>query len=108
VDAYTAIGQSHLKYLGLNKKKLRADLYQGLQDAIAAGDNSAAAIGQRIILPSFFTVGARRMVQNYQDAMAICRWADCPNAFVTFTYNPQWLEIKRALPLGQQPQDQPN
>jgi hypothetical protein len=49
VDAYAAIEQSHLKYLRLNKKKLRTDLYQGLQDAIAAGDNSAAAIGQSII-----------------------------------------------------------
>jgi len=48
------------------------------------------------------------MVQNYQDAMAICRWDDCPNAFVTFTCNPQWLEIKRTLLLGQQPQDQPD
>jgi hypothetical protein len=77
VDAYAAIEQSRLKYLRLNKKKLRADLYQGLQDAIAVGDNSAAAIGQRIILPSSFTVGPRHMVQNYQNAMAICRWADC-------------------------------
>jgi len=48
------------------------------------------------------------MVQNYQDAMAICRWAGCLNAFVTFTCNPQWLEIKRALPLGHQPQDRPD
>jgi len=48
------------------------------------------------------------MVQNYQDAMAICIWADCSNAFVTFTCNPQWLEIKRALLLGQQPQDRPD
>jgi len=84
----------------LNKKKLRADLYQGLQDAIATSDNSAAAIGQRIILPSSFTVGPRHMVQNYQDAMAICRWVSCPDAFVIFTCNPQWFEIKRALPLG--------
>jgi len=45
------------------------------------------------------------MVQNYQDAMAICRWACCPDAFVTFTCNPQWLEIKRVLLFGQQPQD---
>jgi hypothetical protein len=97
-----------LKYLRLNKKKLHMDLYQGLQDAIATGDNSAAAIGQRIILPSSFTVGPRHMVQNYQDAMAICRWAGCPDAFVTFTCNPQWLEIKRVLPLGQQPQDRPD
>jgi hypothetical protein len=73
VDAYAAIKQNHLKYLHLNKKKLRADLYQGLQDAIAAGDTSAVAIGQRIILPSSFTVGPRHIVQNYQDAMAIYR-----------------------------------
>ncbi len=100
VDAYAAIEQTHLKYLRLNKKKLRTDLYQGLQDAIVAGDTSAAAIGQKIILPSSFIVGPRHMVQNYQDAMVICRWAGCPDAFVTFTCNPQWLEIKRALLLG--------
>jgi hypothetical protein len=108
VDAYAAIEQNRLKYLRLNKKKLRADLYQGLQDAIVAGDSSAAAIGQRIILPSSFTVGPRHMVQNYQDAMAICRWAGCPDAFVTFTCNLQWLEIKRALLFGQQSQDRPD
>jgi hypothetical protein len=48
------------------------------------------------------------MVQNYQDAMEICKWVDCPDAFVTFTCNPQWFEIKKALPLGQQPQDPPD
>jgi hypothetical protein len=62
VDAYAAIKQNRLKYLRLNKKKLHADLYQGLKDAIAAGDNNATAIGQRIILPSSFTVGPRHMV----------------------------------------------
>ncbi len=48
------------------------------------------------------------MVQNYQDAMAICRWAHCLDAFVTFTCNPQWPEIKRTLLPVQQPQDRPN
>jgi len=62
VDAYVAIEQNRLKYLRLNKKKLRADLYQGLQDAIATGDNSVIAIGQRIILSSSFTKGPRHMV----------------------------------------------
>jgi hypothetical protein len=62
VDAYVGIEQNRLKYLRLNKKKLRADLYQGLQDAIAAGDTSVAAIRQRIILPSSFIVGPRHMV----------------------------------------------
>jgi len=97
VDAYVAIEQNRLKYLRLNKKKLRVDIYQGLQDAIVAGDTNVVAIGQRIILPSSFIVGPRHMVQNYQDAMAICRWAGCLDAFVTFTCNPQWLEIRRAL-----------
>jgi hypothetical protein len=105
VDAYAAIEQNRLKYLCLNKKKLRADLYQGLQNAIVAGDNNATPIRHKIILPFSFIVGPRHMVQNYQDAMAICRWAGCPDAFVTFTCNPQWLEIKRALLLGQQRQD---
>jgi hypothetical protein len=61
VDAYAAIKQSRLKYLRLNQKKLRVDLYQGLQDAIVAGDNSVVAIRQRIILSSF-TIGPRHMV----------------------------------------------
>jgi hypothetical protein len=106
MDAYAAIEQNHLKYLCLNKKKLCTNLYQGLQDAIVAGDNNVVTIGQRIILIASFTVGPRHMVQNYQDAMAICRWADCSDAFVTFTCNPQWLEINSALLLGQQPQGQ--
>ncbi len=71
MDAYVAIEQNHLRYLHLNQKKLHADLYQGLQDTIVAGDNSAIAIGQRIILPSSFTGGPHHMVQNYQDAMAL-------------------------------------
>ncbi len=108
MDVYAAIEQSRLKYLRLNKKKLRADLYQGLQDAIAVGDNNIVAIEQRIILPSSFTIGPRHMVHNYQEAMVICRWVGCLDAFVTFTCNPQWLEIKRALLLGQQPQDRPD
>jgi hypothetical protein len=88
VDAYAAIEQNRLKYLLLNYKKFLADLYQGLQDAITTNDNSIVAIGQKIILPSSFTGGPHHMVQNYQDAMAIYRWARCPNAFVTFTCNP--------------------
>ncbi len=40
--------------------------------------------------------------------LAICKWARCSDAFVTFTCNPQWPEIKRALLLDQQPQDRPD
>jgi hypothetical protein len=62
VDAYAAIEQSRLNYLRRNKKKLRADLYQGLQDALEAGDTDTTTLGKRIVLPSSFTSGPRFMV----------------------------------------------
>jgi hypothetical protein len=103
VDAYAAIKQNRLKLFCLNQKKFRADLYQGLQDAITIGDNIVVAIGQRIILPFFFIGGPYHMVQNYQDTMVICKWACYLDAFNTFTCNPQWPKIKRTLLPGQQP-----
>jgi len=45
VDAYGVVEQNRLRYLHLKKTMFHADLYQGLQDAIATGDNSATAIG---------------------------------------------------------------
>jgi hypothetical protein len=62
VDAYATIEKNHLMYLCLNQKKIHVDLYQGLQDTIATSDNSVVAIGQRIILPSSFTIGPHHMV----------------------------------------------
>lgn len=35
------------------------------------------------------------MLQNYQDAMTICRWAGYPDFFITFTCNPAWPEVRR-------------
>ena len=37
------------------------------------------------------------MVENYQDAMAICRWAGYPDLFLTFTCYPKWPEINHSL-----------
>jgi hypothetical protein len=34
LDAYTVVEQNCLRYLCLNKKKLRVDLYQGLHDTM--------------------------------------------------------------------------
>ncbi|KAH7520860.1 hypothetical protein FEM48_Zijuj08G0190600 [Ziziphus jujuba var. spinosa] len=35
------------------------------------------------------------MIQNYQDAMAICKWVGYPELFITLTCNPKWLEVVR-------------
>ncbi|XP_019189692.1 PREDICTED: uncharacterized protein LOC109184103 [Ipomoea nil] len=64
---------------------------------------------EKIILPSSFTGGARYMVQNYQDAMTICRWIGYPSLFITFTCNPKWPEIERFLqPRKLKPEDRPD
>ncbi|XP_054782009.1 uncharacterized protein LOC129289243 [Prosopis cineraria] len=97
VDAYTMIESYRLRYIRMNQKKLRAEVYNGLADAVFRGDTQASFVGKRVILPSSFTGGARYTMQNYQDAMAICRWAGFPDLFITFTANPKWPEMTRFL-----------
>jgi len=79
-------------------------------DAILSGDTNSTTIGKHVILPSSFTSGPRYMAQNYQNAMAICRWARCLDLFITFTCNPKWLEISLFLDSipGQKAEDRPN
>ena len=110
VDAYASVEEDRLDYIRKNQNNLRSEIYQGIQDAITKGDTDANAIGKRIILPSSHTGSPRYMIQNYQDAMAICRQYRNPNLFITFMCNPKWLEIIRALALinGQQSEDRPD
>ncbi|XP_020082082.1 uncharacterized protein LOC109705725 [Ananas comosus] len=74
------------------------------------GDVDGNVIGKKIILPSSFTAGPRYMIQNYQDAIAICRHCGHPDLFITFTCNTQWLEIQNALLFipGQRPENRPD
>ncbi|XP_071709132.1 uncharacterized protein [Rutidosis leptorrhynchoides] len=94
VDAYTAVEEQRLKYLRNHQNELCTDLYNNVCDAVTRGDTKAASIGKRIILPSLHTGSPRYMLQNYQDAMALCREFDNPNLFITFTSNPKWPEIE--------------
>lgn len=73
VDAYVAVEEDRLQYIRTNQKKLRYELYQGLKDTVIVGDTNATAIGRQFILPSSCTRGLRYMIQNYQDAMVICK-----------------------------------
>lgn len=97
VDAYTAIEQERMNFYLYNQKKLRADLYNNVCDAIVQGDADSKKLGQKIILPSSFTGGPRYMVENYRDAMAICRWYGNPDLFITITANPKWEEVNEHI-----------
>ncbi|XP_019158563.1 PREDICTED: uncharacterized protein LOC109155333 [Ipomoea nil] len=97
VDAYTMVESGRLVYIRSHQKSLRCESYKCLTDALTRGEVDPTAQGKRIILPSSFTGGARYMMQNYQDAMAICRWIGYPILFITFTCNPKWPEIEKFL-----------
>ena len=93
VDVYTCIEEIRLMWVKQNQDKLRIELYKGLKDAVMRGDTTPTSSGKRFTLPSTFTGSSRYMIENYQDAMAICRWAGYPDLFITFTCNTKWPEI---------------
>jgi hypothetical protein len=97
VDAWASTEQSALNWVRHNQKELRADVYQGLRDAAANGDNNLENVGEKIILPSTHIGSPRNMQQLFQDSMAICRFFRKPDIFLTMTANPAWPEITEQL-----------
>ena len=108
VDVYAKIEQQCLNYIRTNQKKIRVDLYCGLADAVAAGDEDSRELGREIVLPSSYTGSPRQMFKLYQDAMSIVRKYGKPDYFITFTCNPQWEEIMSALILDQKASERPD
>jgi len=108
VDTFAICDQTALKWIKSNQSSLRADVYNGVVDAINEGDYRLEDIGQKCILPSSYCGGPRFMAMLYQDAMAIVRKLGKPSLFITFTANPQWIEIQRELLPGQCPNDRPD
>jgi len=98
-----------LKWYRDHQKEIRADMYKGLTEAVRRGETSPAISGKRIVLPSRFVGGARYMIQNYQDAMAICSWVGYPYLFITFTCNHKWSELLSFLTKHNlKPEDRPD
>ena len=84
-------------------------MYKGATDALDKNqDCRADSIGKKFILPSSFTGSQRYMNQLYQDAMSIIRKYGKSDLFITFTCNPEWIEIKRELKPFQKPNDRPD
>ncbi|GJY85468.1 DNA helicase PIF1, ATP-dependent [Tanacetum coccineum] len=97
VEAFTTIEEQRLSWTRNNQDTLRVDLYHNVVDAITRGDTNAASLGKRIVSPISFTGDPRYIMQNYQDAMALCRAYGNPDMFITFTSNPKWPEINEML-----------
>ncbi|GKC63748.1 ATP-dependent DNA helicase PIF1-like protein [Tanacetum coccineum] len=109
VDAFTDVEEQRLKWTRNNQYTLRVDLYHNLCDAVRRGDMSTVGLGKRIVFPRSFIGNPRYMMQNYQDAMALCRAYGNLDLFITFTFNPKWAEISEMLAHvpGQKSHDRP-
>ncbi|XP_074303613.1 uncharacterized protein LOC141638064 [Silene latifolia] len=109
-DSFTCVEETRLDYVRHNQKAIRKYSLRGLIDAVTAGQDTPASLGQRIILPPSFPNCYRNLFQHYQDGLAICRWAGPPDLFITFTCNPRWVEITEFLKAtpGQRPEDRPD
>jgi len=109
VDGFSMIESWRLKWYRDHQKEVRADMYKGLYEAVLRGETNPGTVGKRIVLPSRFVGGARYMIQNYQDAMAICAWVGYPDLFITFTCNHKWPEMVAYLKKHNlKPEDRPD
>lgn len=110
VDACVKVESREMRWMRNNQGQIRADTYNNLQDAAAdGGDVNAAALGQRIILPSTYQGSPRYMQQLYMDAMSIVtQHGGRSDLFITMTCNPNWKEVKDALLPGQYAKDRPD
>jgi hypothetical protein len=60
-EVWAIAEQNRLKYIKTNQKKLRVELYKGLEDAATRDDIDLDQLGKRFILPSSFTGSTRNM-----------------------------------------------
>nr|XP_036228731.1 uncharacterized protein LOC118682893 [Bactrocera oleae] len=106
VDMYIKVESERLRYISLNQKKLRAENYIHLQDAINANDNIRPNdIGKMVILPSTFVNSPRYLHEYTQDAFTYVRTYGRHDLFVTFTCNPSWQNVTQELMPGQKATD---
>ncbi|CAH0663696.1 unnamed protein product [Spodoptera exigua] len=72
VDMYAKIETERLVFIRSNQRKLRAENYVHLRDAMHH-DANAQDVGRMVILPSTFTGGPRYMHERTQDAFCYVR-----------------------------------
>lgn len=91
VDTCAACNQNKCDWIRSHQKNLRADLYNGLADALIQADTEPLNLAnlEKRILPSSFVSGNCWMMQLYQDSIAIVRFFGWLTLFLTFTANPK-------------------
>lgn len=99
VDAFSCIEQARLWWFRSHQTTLRNELYNHICDYLQKGDGDASNVGKSTILPAGFVGSKRYMQQNFQDALAVCRYVGHPDIFLTMTSNPAWDEVNEMMKL---------
>lgn len=81
-----------LCYVRNNQVKLRFGEVCNIESVVGRGNIEPSSTCKRFML-SLFTEGPRYMIQNFQDAMTICKHYSYPDLFIMITCNPNWPEI---------------
>ncbi|XP_020266488.1 uncharacterized protein LOC109841977 [Asparagus officinalis] len=105
---YIKLETTRLDYFRKKQAEIRAELFQGIVDSVAAGEVKAYQVGKRIVLPSLFIGGPRDMRRRYLDVMSLVQRFGKPDFFITMTCNPEWEEITEELHPGQTHNDRPD
>ncbi|XP_076945800.1 uncharacterized protein LOC143617009 [Bidens hawaiensis] len=87
------VESQRLHFIRGKQSELRSDTYESLRNLRMAGNSDASTSGERVILRSSFSGRSRYMMQNYLDAMCLCRWYGYPDFFLTITCNPDRPDI---------------
>ena len=89
VDMYVKIETDRLNFVRYHQKELRAETYSNFADALLTDNADPRDVGQKVVLPSYFSGGPRYMHQRTQDAMSYVRKFGKPSLLITMTCNPQ-------------------
>jgi len=89
VDAWAVCDQNKLNWICTHQANIRANLYNGMADALEASNVDLGCIVKKMVLPSSYVGGDRFMQQLYQDSIAIVRHFGKLFLLITFTANPK-------------------
>nr|GEW23871.1 putative PIF1 DNA helicase/replication protein A1-like protein [Tanacetum cinerariifolium] len=94
-SSYIMVESKRMSYIHREKKDLRSETYFNMAKLAADPDSCVTIRGKKVVLPSSYTGSQGYMMQNYLDAMTLCKNFRYPDLFITFTCNPNWPEIAR-------------
>jgi len=109
VDQAARIEWARLHYIRTHQKEICKESYSNISKVLQSkAIEMGVQVKKQIMLPTSFTGGPRNLHESFMDAMTIVNEVGRPDLFLTFTCNPNDLDIKENLLPNQQTHDRPD